>query len=142
MNVNYISLYIELLALAREELKSDLPVQTLQILLIVSQYPGIGMTELGKLLELSPASISRNVAELSEQSWIKKPGPNGRMTPQSGLGLLRADEDPYNRRFKMVTLTAKGLHVINNIRRVFSRHLDGRDSRVPHVSNQVSGQLG
>lgn len=69
-----------------------------EILLLVAHRPGLGMREIGEACGLSHATNSRLIAQLSEwQAFDKR-----------GLGLIRAVEDPQERRRKIVSLTEQG----------------------------------
>lgn len=81
---------------------SDMPMQTLHILLLVAANPGITIAELIKKTGLSQSSCSRNVALLSKVHRLGKPG----------LGLAEAKEDPRERRRKVVRLTSKGTEAV------------------------------
>ncbi|WP_018868260.1 MULTISPECIES: MarR family winged helix-turn-helix transcriptional regulator [unclassified Thioalkalivibrio] len=78
--------------------QADMPAQTLRTFIEVANRPGITMTELARRLGYSQASCSRNVAALGKwHSYNKK-----------GHDLLKAEEDPAERRRKIVKLTPKG----------------------------------
>ncbi len=83
------------------KLAPDMQAQTIYIFLLVVAHPGISMKELVKTTGLASSSVSRNVALLSETHIGGQPGHN----------LLRAYEDPMDRRTKLVELTHKGKQV-------------------------------
>lgn len=58
----------------------------------------ITMKDLRERLELSNASASRNIAALSKWHRLGRPG----------LDLLEQKENPADRRYKIITLSAKG----------------------------------
>jgi len=89
------------LAEAIETLRSlcpEMQMQTALTLIYTALHDGLSMQELVNLIGVSQAAISRNVATLGQGI---RPG-------VEGYGLLRAEEDPYNRRSKLVFLTDKG----------------------------------
>lgn len=81
----------------------EMPVQTLHTLLAVAMEPGISMSDLMARTKLGQSSCSRNVALLSENHRLGKPG----------LNLVVAFEDPKERRRKLVDLTSKGVEVVS-----------------------------
>ncbi len=74
--------------------------QAMCIFLYVAKHhpKPIAMQTIAKAIGVSQASVSRNVALLSSYTRYKTKGPN----------LLVAEEDPMERRCKLVTLTHKG----------------------------------
>ncbi|WP_201272627.1 MarR family winged helix-turn-helix transcriptional regulator [Sinorhizobium medicae] len=87
------------------KLDPEMQAQTILLFLLVVARPGITMKELAQNTELSSASISRNIAALGETHRGGQPGHN----------LLRAYEDPLDRRTKRVELTAKGRAVCSSL---------------------------
>lgn len=67
---------------------------------------GIEMVELQKRVGLSSSAISRIVAELGE--WGTRADPQG-------MGLVAAQPDPQDRRYKPVVLTHKGVSLIEKL---------------------------
>jgi DNA-binding MarR family transcriptional regulator len=80
---------------------SEMPMQMASVFLRVAMQPGITIKELMTLEDISQSSASRNVAALSDWNRAHKPG----------HGLIKAVEDPYERRRKIVDLTPKGKRV-------------------------------
>lgn len=76
----------------------EMPMQTALLFLLVAQRPGLTMKEIEEVMLVSQASVSRNVAALSQWSRHDKPG----------HGLVLAREDPLERRRKIVFLTQRG----------------------------------
>lgn len=90
--------FIQALELFRT-LDREMQVQQMLIFLTVAQAGGpIPMPKIQDKLDLSQATVSRNVASLSELHWKKK----------KGHGLVRAWDDPQNGRQKLVELTVAG----------------------------------
>jgi DNA-binding MarR family transcriptional regulator len=78
-----------------------LQMQTAAVFLTIAHENGINMAKIGEITGLGQSSCSRNVAALSKFNRLNKPG----------LGLVKASEDPTERRRKIVTLTPKGKQV-------------------------------
>ncbi len=85
---------------------ADMPIQTAAMFLVVAANEGITMKALGEELGISQSSCSRNVAALSKQHRLNKPG----------LDLVYAEEDPVERRRKIVKLTPQGRRLAQAIR--------------------------
>jgi len=85
----------------REETKAkDLPMQVLLMFMAVSENGQHSVEELKKRVpELSSAAVSRNVSLLCGKSILRKDG---------GLDLCVQEEDPTDRRYKLIKLTKKG----------------------------------
>ena len=84
---------------ARAKLSPDITAQRLLILIAVYFHEGLSQRELLAHLELtSITALSRNLADLSDLTTKKLPGP----------GLLEQRTDPLNLRVKRVFLTKKG----------------------------------
>lgn len=84
-----------------EELRTldpDLPIQYALSFLTIAQNEGLSIRDLSERLGIAQSSASRNVAALSRWHSFGK----------EGLDLVRAEEDPRERRRKIVTLTEKG----------------------------------
>jgi len=87
------------LRFARVELSPDVTAQRLLILLAVHFHEGLSQRELlGHLDGTSITALSRNIADLSDMTTKKQPGP----------GLLELRGDPMNLRIKRVHMTEKG----------------------------------
>jgi len=91
----------------------EMQMQTAATLLLVAMRPGITTKELTGKLGISQASCSRNVAALSKMTRHGEPGPD----------LIVAEEDPRERRRKVMRLTPKGQRVAESL----SRLLNGGD---------------
>lgn len=104
------------LRFARAELGVDVTVQRLLILVSVFLHEGLSQSELLRLLDsTSTTALSRNLAELSDWTPRKAPGP----------GLIELRTDRFNLRRKQVFLTAAGRRFV----RRWLRHLDDRRPR-------------
>lgn len=97
--------YEQMLALSLEAFREgtgakDLPLQTLLMFLSVSENGQHSVEELKKRVpELSTSAVSRNVSILCGTSILRK---------DKGLELCEYEEDPMDRRYKLVRLTKKG----------------------------------
>jgi len=96
------------LFLAIEEfrkLDQTMPIQMMATFLYIAQNSGRTMQETANDLGLSQASVSRNVAALTDWHSAKK----------EGHGLLKAVADPMEMRRKIVTLTDKGQRALKRL---------------------------
>ena len=99
---------IQKLASANEQFRAlapEMPAQAVAIFLMAVMNEGCTMKQLSEWTGTSQASVSRNVAMLGKWHRLHKPG----------LGLMTAEEDPYERRRKVVTLTHKGRQVAQTL---------------------------
>lgn len=83
---------------AWRSLYSEIQAQTIATFLHIAADPGITLTKLQERLGIAQSSTSRNVAYLSD--WYRY--------QVAGLGLVRTEVNPQNRREKSCHLTAKG----------------------------------
>lgn len=79
-------------------LDPDLPIQYALSFLTIAQNEGLSIRDLSEHLGIAQSSASRNVAALSKWHSFGK----------EGHDLVQAEEDPRERRRKIVTLTPKG----------------------------------
>ena len=104
-------------ALILEELRKlapEMQMQTALVLLYAALNPEQTMRELGERIGISQAAMSRNVALLGKGL---KPG-------VEGFGLLTAEEDPYERRRKIIKVTTKGERVCRSLAALTNPDLD------------------
>ncbi|CAB4139643.1 MarR Transcriptional regulators [uncultured Caudovirales phage] len=93
---------------ALEELRAldeVMPIQQAHALLVIAKRPGLTMQELSDETGLAQSSCSRNVAALSEWHRYGKPG----------LDLVASEDDPRERRRKVMWLTPKGRTVVGKL---------------------------
>lgn len=88
----------------------EMQAHTINIFVMVCMNPGITMKDLGNRLGVSQATMSRNIAALGKVHRLNRPG----------YDLLQAEEDPIERRRKVVNLTAKGKRVKESLEAVFA----------------------
>jgi DNA-binding MarR family transcriptional regulator len=79
-------------------LDPDLPIQYALSFLTIAQNEGLSIRDLSERLGIAQSSASRNVAALSKWHSFGK----------EGHDLVQAEEDPRERRRKIITLTDKG----------------------------------
>lgn len=91
---------------ALRKLDPDMPIQYALSFLTLAQNEGMSMGELSARLGIAQSSASRNVAALSRWHSFGKPGHD----------LVVAEEDPRERRRKLVRLTEKGHALIEELR--------------------------
>jgi len=87
-------------------LDPDLPIQYALSFMTIAQNEGISIGELADRLGIAQSSASRNVAALSRWHSFGK----------AGLDLVSAQEDPRERRRKVVALTDKGRAFLDELR--------------------------
>lgn len=90
------------------KLDDDMPIQQAAVFIRVAMMPGITMKQLAEMEGISQSSCSRNVAALSKWHRLNR----------EGLDLVRAMEDPAERRRKIVKLTPKGQRVVETVKRL------------------------
>lgn len=103
-------------------LDPDLPIQYALSFMTIAHSEGISIGELAERLGIAQSSASRNVAALSKWHSFGK----------AGLDLVQAQEDPRERRRKIVTLTDKGRAFLEDLRAIVSppdNRLDTRRAR-------------
>lgn len=83
---------------ALRTLDPDLPIQYALSFLTIAQNEGLSIRDLSERLGIAQSSASRNVAALSKWHSFGK----------EGHDLVQAEEDPRERRRKIITLTDKG----------------------------------
>lgn len=93
---------------AFRKLDPDLPIQYALSFMTIAQSEGISIGELAERLGIAQSSASRNVAALSRWHSFGK----------AGLDLVQAQEDPRERRRKIVTLTDTGRAFLNGLRAI------------------------
>lgn len=79
-------------------LDPDLPIQYALSFLTIAQNEGMSIRDLSERLGIAQSSASRNVAALSKWHSFGK----------AGHDLIQSEEDPRERRRKILTLTPKG----------------------------------
>lgn len=98
---------------AVEELRKidpEMQAHTINIFLVVCMNPGITMKDLGQQLGVSQATMSRNIAALGKVHRLNRPG----------LDLVEAQEDPAERRRKIVNLTPKGKRIKDALEKIIT----------------------
>ena len=79
-------------------LDANIPAQQIVIFLEVAMNEGINMQDLSRKVGLLQSTCSRSVAALSKMHRFNKPG----------LDLVITEEDPKDRRYKVISLSSKG----------------------------------
>lgn len=88
------------------KLDDVMPIQMALCFITVAQHSGLTMKDLSDMTGLSQSSCSRNIAALSKWHRYQKPGHD----------VVRSEEDPTERRRKIVFLTAKGERIIKSLK--------------------------
>ena len=81
---------------------ADMPIQRAVVFLVIANSPRITMEKIAKTLNIGNSSVSRNVSALSHWGWGKQPG----------LDWVSTEDDPEERRRKIIELTPKGQRVL------------------------------
>lgn len=108
----------------------QMPIQTAHCFLLIAMKPGINMAELSKLVGISQASCSRNVAALGEWHRLGKPG----------FDLVEAIEDPEARRRKIMFLTHRGRAVAKEVIKSIDPTIDVDTLDLPTAKEWVNKQ--
>ncbi|MBN9560241.1 MAG: hypothetical protein J0H14_05860 [Alphaproteobacteria bacterium] len=86
------------------KLDPEMPAQMALALLSIAHKPGLGQREAMKLIGVSKSAISRVFSRLSDLP--------------DGLGTIRMQESPIDRRNKVATLTPAGQRIVSSIERI------------------------
>jgi DNA-binding MarR family transcriptional regulator len=84
----------------------DMSIDQFKLYLAVVTAPGSSMKTLQDMTGRGSSSMSRDIATLGATHWQNK---------KPGYGLIRAEEDRMDRRYKVVNLTAKGKALADRI---------------------------
>lgn len=90
-----------------EEAHADLTIRQLKYLLYVAEHPGITVAEAYRALGSNTSNASRTLALLTDVGNPRRPG----------LGLIEMHPDDKDRRLKRLTLTAKGIQFLVDLRK-------------------------
>jgi len=102
----------QVLGVIAREIRFDIPLQQLRLLLLVAANPGITQTELGELLDLHQATISRNVKKMST-FLVEKDGGG---FVQGGWGFLKTSQDTrFDSRRLACFLSDRGNEIIQKV---------------------------
>ena len=82
---------------------------------VASRQKGVTSTEAAKYLNLSQPAIARNTGILGEGEFRN----HGKVV--TGAGLIASNDDPYERRRKLYTLTIKGRKFVERL----SQNIEG-----------------
>lgn len=88
----------------------DITVQTLAVFCWVADHEGCSLRDIGKAMEMSQPTVSRNIGYLSKYARYGKPG----------LGLVFSEENLKDRRYKLVGLTLKGQSMAKRLKDILS----------------------
>jgi DNA-binding MarR family transcriptional regulator len=86
-------------------LHSEVQAQTVATFYAIAANPGLSHTKLQETLGVAQSTVSRNVNYLSAEAKFGV----------KGLGLVLSQDNPRNRRQKLVTLTPKGQNFLNTL---------------------------
>ena len=91
-----------------EELRTvnpDMTVLTALAFMRAAKTPGIPMSKLQEQMDVAQSTVSRNIATLSKWAAYQKEGAN----------LVASEEDPRDRRQRIVSLTPKGEKLVEKM---------------------------
>lgn len=88
----------------------EMPMQTAMALVYIAQHPGCRISEIGASLGVSSSTASRNVSYLSAS----------RGKGLKGHGLVRARQDDFDRRIRLVELTPRGRKLVDDVIEILS----------------------
>lgn len=97
---------------ALRTLDPDLPIQYALSFLTIAQNEGLSIRDLSERLGIAQSSASRNVAALSKWHSFGK----------AGHDLVQAEEDPRERRRKIITLTERGRELATQLSDLIQPH--------------------
>jgi len=128
----------QVLGVIAREIKFDIPLQQLRLLLLVAANPGITQTELGELLNLHQATISRNVKKMSTFLVEKDGGGFAHV----GWGLLKTSQDTrFDSRRLACFLSDRGSEIIHTLNKTFQQ-MDSEFGRTTKASSSLEERSG
>lgn len=80
------------------KLRTTMPARAIQAYLLVAQKEGQSVTELAKAADLPITTMSRNLLDMGDRNRYF----------EEGAGLVVGEDNPFNRREKLYSLTPKG----------------------------------
>ena len=95
-------------------LDREVPGQVIASYLYVASHNHCHKSALEEDLDFTTASSSRNTVWLSEHHRLNKPG----------MGLIKKQQDPNNRRRQMLSLTSRGEQLLKQIEELLYGHQD------------------
>lgn len=95
-------------------LDREVPGQVIASYLYVASHNHCHKSALEEDLDFTTASSSRNTDWLSEHHRLNKPG----------MGLIKKQQDPNNRRRQMLSLTSRGEQLLKQIEELLYGHQD------------------
>lgn len=110
------SLMSALDVLRAESGSPDIQAQTIQCFLAVALRSEVPMSQIQEAIGMSQASVSRNVARLGR----------GLSPKEAGLGWVESFEDPWNRRTRIVRVTARGRVVADRVAEAAAKYVGGQ----------------
>lgn len=92
------------------QINPDMPLQVAVTFWMVAEYPGITQAEITRLGNMVPASVNRHIAILGKYDARR----------DEGFDLIRVDVDEFDRRRKLINLTAKGQILVDRLMQIAS----------------------
>jgi DNA-binding MarR family transcriptional regulator len=106
----------KVIGFVRKEIFSELPLQQLDMLLLVHEREGIPQGEISKVMGMPQATVSRNIARLARRQ-IRG---DGGQVEWVGYGLVENRIDPVETRQYQVFLTDKGTQFMAKLEQVLA----------------------
>jgi DNA-binding MarR family transcriptional regulator len=88
-------------------LSGELTTSQLRVLMFVMRRGKATGRDISKALEMSPPTVSRSIATLSDEKISRRAG--------EPVGFLRLESDPLDRRVRYAVLTVKGQALVDRI---------------------------
>ena len=108
----------------------DMPIQYALSFLTIAQHEGLSMGDLAQHLGIAQSSASRNIAALSRWHSFGK----------AGHDLVEAQEDPRERRRKIVSLTPRGRRLVADLKALVAGEIAVSDIETGHVARPNAGR--
>ena len=102
MNIHDLDTVLDLFA---SEVSPEVQVQTIRTLLFIASRGSCNQKEIEKELNFTNASASRNVSYWTDRKADRK----------EGMQFVVRTEDPYDRRYKILTLSRKGKEFMEKV---------------------------
>lgn len=89
------------------KLRTTMPARCVQAYLLVARKEGQSVSELAKIADLPVTTMSRNLLDMGDRNRYF----------EEGAGLVASEDNPFNRREKLYSLTPKGRALLASITR-------------------------
>lgn len=107
-NIKALDAALKVVDAVRRVCEDTMPSQQLAAFLFIAKNDGCSMADLAEYMDQAQSSISRAAAALSVHNTLSR-------NKKKGYGLVKAEEDPRERRRKLLKLTPKGRKLAEEI---------------------------